>query len=195
MHLIRKSLLFASLLFPLSLSAQENSQVSRNYEIQPSDLLQIKVFQEGDLDRQGRVSQNGTIELSLIGRIAVAGKTVDQVRDLIFERYDRDFLVNPSITVDVIEYSQRRVNVLGAVNSPQTILFPPEESMNIVDAISRAGGFTRMAAGNRVSLTRRNSDGTTQTFTVNVDQILNGGDPLEWELRRGDVIFVPERRI
>lgn len=194
MKLLRKSLLLLCLLLPFGAFAQSNGQLSPNYEIQPSDLLQVKVFQESDLERQGRVSQDGTLELALIGRIDIAGKTVAQARDLIYQLYDRDYLVNPSISLDVLEYSQRRVNVLGAVNAPGQIAFPPEETMNVVDAISRAGGFNRYANTRSVVLTRQNGDGSTETFTVNVDQILNGNSSADWTLQRGDVIHVPESR-
>ncbi len=184
-------------LFAIGLSkvavAQSESPISSDYVLQHLDLLRIVVFQEPDLERQVRISQESTINLPLIGIIDLTGKSVRQAEETLRALYDADFLRNPQITITVLEYSQRTVQVLGAVNQPGAIAFIPEQSMGIVEAIARAGGPSRLAEKRRIRLTRQLPDGRTETVTVNIDEILQGNSSERWLLKKGDVIFVPER--
>lgn len=164
-----------------------------DYVLQPLDLLRIVVFQEPDLERQVRISQEYTINLPLIGSVDLAGKSVRQAEEVIRARYDADFLKNPQITITVIEYTARTVQVLGAVNSPGAIAFTPEQQMGIMEAIARAGGQARIADLKRVRLTRPSAEGKSENFTINVDEIMKGSSSDKWLLQKGDVIFVPER--
>ncbi len=191
--------LFAALLLLVSLglahaSTQESKpSASIDYVLQPLDLIRILVFQEPDLERQVRISQEYTINLPLIGQVDLTGRSVRQAEELIRQLYDRDFLRNPQITITVIEYTPRTVQVLGAVNQPGSIAFTPEQQMGLVEAIARAGGQARIADLKRVRLSRAKPDGTTDTVTINVDDIMKGVSNDRWLLQKGDVIFVPER--
>lgn len=170
--------------------------VLRNYVIQPADVLRLNVFQEPDLTQEVRVPQNGKYHFPLIGVVELTGKTVSEAEDLLRELYDRDYLVNPQINLLILEFSQRRVNVLGAVNAPGTIIFPPDEEMTLLDAISRAGGFNRLANRRAVTITRTDSEGEVTTYRINADELIRGNaDSSLWKLQRGDVINVPERII
>ncbi len=166
---------------------------STDYVLQASDLLRILVFQEPDLQREVRITQEGSVSLPLIGTIQLQGKSVHQAEDIIRQLYDRDYLVNPQISIAVMEYAQRTVQVLGAVNTPGAIGFPPEQTMGLVEAIARAGGFSRLADKRRVRLTRTLADGKTDNYTINADELVLGTSNEPWLLVKGDVIFVPER--
>lgn len=164
-----------------------------DYVLQPLDLIRIQVFQEPDLERQVRISQEYTIHLPLIGTIDLSGKSVRQVEETVRALYDRDYLKNPQITITVLEYSQRTVQVLGAVNQPGSIAFTPEQQMGLLEAVARAGGFNRLAERRRVRLTRNFPDGRAENFTINADDLIQGSSRDKWLLQKGDVIFVPER--
>lgn len=174
-------------------SSKATSSTPVDYTLQPLDLLRIVVFQEPDLERQVRISQEYSINLPLIGSVDLTGKSVRQAEELIRARYDADYLKNPQITITVLEYTPRTVQVLGAVNQPGAIAFTPEQQMTIMEAIARAGGQARIADTRRVRLTRQNSEGKTETFTINIDDIMKGVSSDKWALQKGDVIFVPER--
>jgi polysaccharide export outer membrane protein len=194
----RKFFFFLALMtFCSGAYAQETvGTANPNYVIQPSDVLRMQVFQEPDLTQELRVPQNGMFQFPLIGVVNLKGKTVAEVEDLLRELYDRDYLVNPQINLLILEFSQRRVNVLGAVNQPGPVIFPPEEEMTLLDAISRAGGFNRLARKTAVTLSRTGSDGQVTRFRVNTDELIkDGADSNLWKLEPGDVIFVPERFI
>jgi len=184
----------------LAMSAQEQpaEQVppvveSTDYVMQPSDLIRVMVFQEPDLMREVRITQEYTITLPLIGTIDLRSKTVRQAEEIIRSLYDKDYLVNPQINLTVLEYTQRTVKVLGAVNQPGAIVFPPEQKMGLLEAIARAGGFSRIAERRKVRLSRTLEDGKSENYIINTDEMIQGASAQQWLLTKGDVIFVPER--
>lgn len=174
-------------------SAAAATKAPTDYILQPSDLIRVIIFQEEDLLREVRITQEHTITLPLIGTIDLKGRTVRQAEELIRQLYDRDFLVNPQITLTVLEYSQQTVQVLGSVNQAGAVVFPPEQKMGLIEAITRAGGFTRLADRKRVRLTRTLPDGEVKNVIVNADDLLQGNSSEAWLLQKGDVIYVPER--
>lgn len=194
-----RPLLFALLLVTcvsLSIADEPTAGAANNtptdYVLQPSDLIRVLVFQEPDLLREVRISQESTVNLPLIGQLDLKGKSVRQVEELIRSLYDKDFLVNPQITVTVLEYSPRTVQVIGAVNQPGSITFPPEQKMTLVEALSRAGGPSRIANLNQVRITRVNADGKSENITINLGGLKKGNSSDSFQLQKGDVIFIPE---
>ncbi|HYC69699.1 MAG TPA: polysaccharide biosynthesis/export family protein [Opitutaceae bacterium] len=194
----RLAVLAAALLFAAGAPAwgqapARSEQAATDYILQPSDLIRVLVFQENDLLREVRITQENTITLPLIGTLDLRGKTVRQAEELIRQLYDRDYLVNPQITVTVLEYSQQTVQVLGSVNQAGAVVFPPEQKMGLIEAITRAGGFTRLADRKRIRLTRTAPDGEARNVIINADDLIQGNSNELWLLQKGDVIFVPEK--
>ncbi len=164
-----------------------------DYILQPFDLIKIEVFQEPDLERQVRLSQDSIVTLPLIGPIAMKGKTVAEAQKMIRDLYDREYLVNPQINLEVIEYAKETVTVLGSVNTAGAVLIPPDQPLKLLDAIGRAGGFSRLADRKHLKLTRMGDDGKTSTVVINADDIIGSTSGDQWVLIKGDVIYVPER--
>jgi polysaccharide export outer membrane protein len=172
-----------------------DSGTRADYILQPLDVLKVLVFQEEDINKQGevRMTEESTITLPLIGSVNLRGKTVRQAEDLIRQLYDKDYLVKPQVTLNVVKYSERFVNVTGAVNKPDRVPFPQERGLTIVSAISLAGGQSRLANLKKVSLTRRKPDGEQEKREIDVDAIINGKGGEDIPLQPEDSIFVPER--
>lgn len=196
----RFALVFAFVGAALCLSAADSSPApaskpsgSVDYTLQPLDLLRIVVFQEPDLERQVRISQEYSINLPLIGLVDLTGKSVRQAEELVKARYDAEFLKNPQITITVLEYTPRTVQVLGAVNQSGAVAFTPEQQMNIMEAIAKAGGQSRLADIKKVRITRQVADGKSDIFIVNLEDLMKGNSTEKWLLQKGDVIFVPEK--
>ena len=192
-HLVAAFLLFS--LHPSSVAQAAESVAPAptvDYLLRPSDILQIKVFQEEDLTREVSVSGGYTISLPLIGTIDLKNRSVRQVEDIVRQLYDRDYLVNPQVTVMVVKYAERSVNVIGSVNSPQAVPFPPERGLTLLEAITRAGGFSRLADRSKVSITRTDEKGVSTTFTVNAEKLIGGKSANLWPLQVDDVVHVPE---
>ncbi len=164
-----------------------------SYKLQPMDLLKVQVYQEPELDREVRVSRGRTIVLPLIGTVDVKSRTLNETEQLIVDLYNRDYLVNPQVNITVLEYAPRTVNILGAVNTPGSVPIPPERELTLLEAVARCGGFSRLANRGKVSLTRVLSNGETENYTVNADQIMSGDGGRRWAMQNGDVIYVPER--
>jgi len=193
-RLAARILAFALLLSGALPPASAKDGVSSDYVLQPSDLIRVQVFQEPDLEREVRITQEHTITLPLIGRVSVKGRTVRQAEESIRSLYDKDYLVNPQINLTVLEYVETTVQVVGAVNQPGIVRFPPERKLTLVEAIARAGGHSRLADLRKVRLSRNTTEGQMETFTINVDELVKGTSSGEqWTLVKGDVIFVPER--
>jgi polysaccharide export outer membrane protein len=171
-----------------------DSSSGTDYVLQARDLIKIEVFQEPDMERQVRLSQDGLATLPLIGTVNLKGKTIKEAQDLIRQLYDRDYLVNPQINLLVMEYAKHDVKVLGQVDRAGAVEIPSDKPLKLLDAIALVGGFTRLADRKHVTLTRTGPDGKSATTEINADSILqsrNSGD--DWPLKEGDVIFVPER--
>jgi len=154
------------------------------------DVFDIRVFGEQELSASYRVSEDGTIDFPLIGRIQVAGLEPPQTADLLRDRLrDGHFLHDPQVSVFVREYNSKRVSVMGAVARPGT--FPMSSGLTVVQAISLAGGFTPLAMRSGPTITRR-ENGRARSFRVPVDDIVQGAaeDVL---LQAGDIVYVPER--
>lgn len=193
--------ILSSIWFPLlivcmgSLAFSQNSEgsgIAGNYIIQPTDLIRMEVFQEPDLEQEIRVAADGTITLPLIGEVYVGGLSVNEAQRKITVLYDRDYLVEPHISLLVLVYTERRVEVLGMVNRPGTVLIPPEEELTLTKAISGAGGHNRLADLSKVRLTRTDDSGRPIVRRINFSEI-SKGRANDIVLQDGDSIFVEER--
>jgi protein involved in polysaccharide export with SLBB domain len=148
-----------SLASPLSTDA-------KTYMLSPNDVIQVKVYQEEDLETKMRIAKDGTASFPLIGVIQIGGKTVEQATALIRDLLDKDFLVNPQVTLTVVEYAKRRFTVLGQVQKPGAYEIPNEESVSLLQAIAMAGGYTRLANPGRITISRTSG---VQKTTLMVD--------------------------
>ena len=173
---------------------QSTTAISQlDYLLQPSDLIRVVIFQEPDLEREVRISADFKISLPLIKEVDLKDKTIGQAQLIIQGLYNAHYLVNPQINLTVLEYTKNTVNVLGAVNDPGAINIPQDRPLSLIDAITRAGGFNRLADRKRVRVTRKSEERRTSSSVVNVDDIMQSNNSDQQILHTGDVIFVPER--
>jgi polysaccharide biosynthesis/export protein len=171
----------------------KSGATAASHRLRPMDLIRLQFFQEPDLDRELRVSQDHKIVLPLVGPVDIKDRTVRETELLITELYRKDYLVNPQVNITVLEYSQRTVTVLGAVNSPGAVVIPPERTMTLLDVIARSGGFSRLANRKNVSLTRNLPDGRPVNEVINADELVAGEKNNQRTVADGDIIFVPEK--
>lgn len=169
--------------------------VGSNYVLQPSDIIEIEIFQELDLNKQVRIEGDGTVALALIGKVEIAGLTVSEAKSLITELYNKDYLVNPQISLLVISFSPKIIHVLGSVNRPGTISIPPDRDLTLTEAIAEAGGVSRLGNPRALKIKRMSEDGSPQQIEVNFSKIVTDPDMEDIVLKEGDTIWVPERVI
>jgi protein involved in polysaccharide export with SLBB domain len=167
-----------------------------DYVLQPQDVLRVYIFQHDDLNKQMeavQVSPEHSISIPLVQTVNLRGKTTRQAEQIIREAYNRDFLVNPQVSVIVVKYAERTVSVIGRVNKPDRVPFPQEKGLTILEAITLAGGPDRLADLKKVKLTRKQDNGDTELLEIDVDALVKRGGKDAVQLQKDDVIFVPER--
>ncbi|MBI4676088.1 MAG: polysaccharide export protein [Elusimicrobia bacterium] len=162
-----------------------------NYRISPTDLVDITVFQQAELGRKLRVSQNGTVSLPLIGAVKVGGLTIDEAATLLADKL-KEFVINPQVTIFITEYAQRKIYVMGEVKAPGSFDLPVESRLTVLEAVSLAGGFTPIAAPDRTKVVRMQG-GRSQSITIEVSAITKRGEKeKDLPLEPNDVVFVPQ---
>lgn len=149
------------------------------------------MFQEDDLKSTLRVTNEGTIAFPLIGVVNVGGLTPQQASQAIRDRLAQGYLVNPQVTVTVMEFSKRRFTVLGEVQKPGSYDLPDQQDITVLQAIGMAGGYTRIANPGKVTLMRR-VNGQQKTFELNAKKMASGSAESAFTVVPGDVITVAQ---
>jgi polysaccharide export outer membrane protein len=181
--------------------SKTDTQSSFIYKLTNADRLRVVLYGEPDLATVTRIDARGNINLFLVGDLHVAGCTVNEAQKIIEAAYrDGRFLRFPQATISVEDYAPRTVTVDGQVKSPGPIPLPVESTLTVYQAIIRAGGFTDVAKGSAVQVTRIQPDGTKKIFIVDVDSLIKGKGKIREKddsllLEPGDIIYVPERLI
>jgi polysaccharide export outer membrane protein len=160
------------------------------------DLIGVSVYDAPELTRTVRVGADGTFRLPMLKeRISAVGLLPSDLETAIGEALVKEqIMVDPIVTVSVVEYQSRPIRVVGAVKSPLT--FQATQPTNLLDAISRSEGLTD-TAGPVILVTRTSigADGQTSRLTLRipVSQLMDGSDPsLNIELEGGEEVRVPE---
>ena len=169
--------------------------VGSNYVLKVSDVIEIDVYQEGDLNKSVRIEGDGTVSLALVGKVKLAGMTVEEGKSLITDLYNRDYLVDPQISLLVVSFSPKVLHILGSVGRPGVVEIPPDRDLTLTEALSKVGGVTRMGNPRAIKIKRVDQNGRTRQMDVNFSKIVQDSDVKDLVLNEGDTIWVPERII
>lgn len=160
--------------------------------LSPGELIEIKVFQELDLTTSTRIPGDGRITFPLIGDVTIGGKSIHQAARLIQDRLGARFLVNPQVTISVLEQTKRLFTVLGQVQRPGTYRFPDRQALDLMQIIGIAGGYTRLADPAKITVKRR-ADGKDTVFRVDGRRLMSDQKSGSFAIQDGDLISVGER--
>lgn len=176
---------------PPALNGQQPTPVigMKEYRVGPNDLLDIEVLNLENGKRTVRVNTAGVVTLPLIGSVAVAGLTQQEVEARVAGLYGEKYLQNPQVSVFIKEFTTERITVDGAVAKPG--IYPLVGQMTLLRALALAGGFGQIANQSEVKLFRQGDKGQRQVATFNVERIRSGKD--EDPLIRGDDLIVVQR--
>jgi polysaccharide export outer membrane protein len=169
--------------------------VGSNYVLEVSDVIEVDVYQERDLNKSVRIEGDGTVSLALVGRVKLAGMTVGEGKSLITDLYNRDYLVDPQISLLVVSFSPKVIHILGSVGNPGVVNIPPDRDLTLTEALSMVRGVTRMGNPKAINIKRVDQDGRTRQMEVNFSKIVQDPDVKDIVLNEGDTIWVPERII
>ena len=193
----RLVLIFALSAVQLLSGAEDATKLAGQFHLSIRDLVRVNVQGEPSVSVDRRIDGLGQINVPLIGAVKVSGLTIDEAQQLITRRYVQDeIFIHPEVVLIMLDYAPKEVMILGQIGKQGKVPFPPETStLSIVDAITSAGGLTRISNGSSVRVTRHDEQGHEQDFTVNVEKMIEGRGPKDetFLLQSGDVVFVPER--
>ncbi|MDP4611169.1 MAG: polysaccharide biosynthesis/export family protein [Opitutales bacterium] len=169
--------------------------VGENYLLKPSDVISVEIYKEPDLNKSVRVEGEGSVSLALIGKVKIAGMTVAEAQSLITDLYNRDYLVDPQVSVVVVSFSSKVVRILGSVNAPGVVDIPPDRDLTLTEAIAGANGVSRLGNPKSITIKRVDESGRASQMEVNFSRILTDPNVKDIILQEGDTIWVPERII
>jgi polysaccharide export outer membrane protein len=162
------------------------------YVLSPNDVVEMRVFQEDDLLTKVRVARDGSVSIPLIGVVQIGGKTLEEATRLIRDLFDKDYLVNPQVSLSVLEYAKRRFTVLGQVQKPGTYEIPGEETVTLLQAVAMAGGYTRLANPGKITVSRTVA-GQRTTLLVDGRALASDASARPFLVMPEDTITVAER--
>jgi polysaccharide export outer membrane protein len=160
-----------------------------SYRLQPGDVLEISVWKEESLRREVLVRSDGGLSFPLAGDLSVSGLTPDDVRHELEARLGK-FIPDVTVSVAVQQINGNQVFVVGRVNRPGVFKF--DRPVDVMQALSLAGGATEFAGVDAIRILRRAADGRQHTFDFAYSDVARGRH-LEQNivLKSGDTVVVP----
>lgn len=172
-----------------------------DYIIGPQDVLEITVWDNDDLFSKAAVSLEGFINYHLIGKIKASGLTAPELADKIAELLADGYIINPQVTLEVVEYKSKKIFIIGEATKPGTYYLTKKTTL--VEALSMAGGPTKDAdreiilvrpkktneGGDPVSPNQAEEGGQ---FKVDLRSALEGDLSQNIYIQDGDSIFIPK---
>ncbi|ABQ68767.1 sugar transporter [Rhizorhabdus wittichii DC-6] len=165
------------------------------YRINPGDEIEIYVWGDERLQRVLKVLPDGSVSFPLVGRIDALNKLPTDLEGVIAAGLaDQYRNTVPRVTVSVKNPSGLSFSVAGKVRAPGA--FTPGHYVNVLEAISVAGGPTEFADLSRVKIYRKQGS-QIQVIDVRLDTAMKGSPSAAdlrgaiVELQSGDTVVVP----
>lgn len=202
--MLRKIISLAVLLLLAGLTTPALSQ--EDYRLGPEDEIEIRVWSHDDLTRKVRVGLNGTISFPFVGEIKAQGLSVQALQQEITRRLGPKYIIDPHVTITVLEFKSQKFFVVGNVAKPGT--YPLTKAIRVVEAISLAGGLPQTSGpkpgGGTVAIIVRAKAGERpeqprlpdqmpagDKISVSLSAALAGDPKHNLEIKNGDTIYVP----
>lgn len=159
------------------------------YAVKPGDVLEISVWKEPDLQRpQVLVRPDGAFSFPLVGEVDARGKTIAELNKIVSERLSK-YISDAVVTISLQEIRGNKVYVIGQVNRPGEFIVNP--SVNIMQALSMAGGMTPFAATNEIVVLRGQGKAQQAMAFRYADVVRGRSLDTNIELQSGDIVVVP----
>lgn len=185
------AILLVSMLAPVVCSGAESARGTAArpaYRLQPGDVVTVSVWKEQDLQQEVLVRPDGALTFPLAGEINVDGRTVDELRLELIDRLKR-YVPDPVVTVAIKAIGGNRVYVIGKVSRPGE--FPFSSPLDVMQALSLAGGATSFAQVNDIVILRREND-AQRALPFRYGEVERGKNLQQnFLLQSGDTVVVP----
>jgi len=157
--------------------------------IGPRDYIEVKVFQDPNLNTKITVGDDGRITMPLLGKVEVSGLTPVDLETRIKTMLEAKYIAKADVTVTVLEAGSKPISVIGAVTRPGRIGITG--GISLIQAITQAGGLAN-GYGRSLYVLRTAANGLTEQISIDIDDLMVNGNPdLNLPLRANDVINVP----
>jgi polysaccharide export outer membrane protein len=187
----------ATVVATASAAAQDTAAVQPEdgYRINGGDLLHISVYGEQNLDKDVPVQPDGGVAFPLVGNLNARGMTLKELQGKIAAnlRESQYFpnLTDNEVTVSMVKATGNSVSVVGQVKAPGTFAY--DTQLDVMQALSLAGGLTPFASKSKIKILRRDQAGTQTAILFDYGDV-EDGEQLDKNilLRGGDVVVVPQ---
>jgi protein involved in polysaccharide export with SLBB domain len=159
-------------------AAEPGTATDAQYRLSIGDKLHILVFGQDDVSGEFQIDGAGNITMPLLGQVQAASRTLTELRADITTALDRDYIVNPKVSIEVLNY--RPFYILGQVASPGS--YPYVTGMDVRQAVAIAGGFTPRARTSTVTVIRQSAQGAVK-IEATPDVPVLPGDTIEIQRR------------
>lgn len=159
-----------------------------SYKIGPGDVLSISVWKEEGMQLEVLVRPDGEITFPLAGEIKAGGLTTRALSDELVNKLKK-YIPHPSVSVSVLQSVSNKIYVIGKVNRPGE--FIASGYMDVLQALTMAGGLTPYADSDEIKIIRRTKTGTMMKI-FDYDEVVSG-ERLDMNiiLKAGDTVVVP----
>lgn len=188
------AVLLAALLGAFAEPAEEDGVAVSKRSIMAGDRLRIVVVEDPALSRTYPVAGDGTIDFGFLGRVQVDGLPINAAAVKLRELLERTHYKRANVTVDVEEFVEGSVMVMGAVANPRQLEYQGDQILTLMEAIALTGGLTPDADASNVRILRWRPGGGLERQIITVD-VKSMYDSLDFSndqfLRPRDMVFIP----
>jgi polysaccharide export outer membrane protein len=186
--------MLAMVLAGVVVQAQTNTPVTaeKPHALVPNDVVEVKVYRQPDLETRARLAADGTVTLPLLGSVKLGALTAEEARVVVRDLLAQDYLVNPQVTLTIVEYAKNPFTVLGEVQRPGAYEVPAEQALSLRQAIALAGGTTRSGAPGAV-VVQRLEQGRKKTYRLDINATGPDKKGDSFQIQPGDLITVGEK--
>lgn len=183
------TLVFASAAVAAPPAPSTGPVADAQYTVKPGDMLQVSVWKEPDLQGPVLVRPDGMFSFPLAGQMDARNKTVSELQQELTTKLKK-FISDPVVTVSIQEIKGNKVYVIGQVQKPGDFVVNPR--VDVMQALSMAGGTTPFAALGDIMILRRNDVGQQQALPFKYTDVVRGRNLQQnIMLQAGDVVVVP----
>ena len=159
-----------------------------SYTLDIGDVLQVQLVGQNEYIDDFSVNSDGSISLPDIGKITIAGLSLNDASQLIKSKINAAFIGTEAF----INLSQiRDVNILVTGNAKNPGIYTLTGNSNILHAISAAGGISEFGSLREINLIRNNN--LIESLDL-YDLLIEGKYNIKKRLRSGDIVFVQSRK-
>lgn len=125
-----------------------------SYRLKPRDIIKLTVYQEADLETQASLTSSGEASFPLVKSVKLGGLTLKEAEEKLTYLYNKDYLVEPTLFLNLVQEAEEHVSVVGAVLNPRDVPIPQQGGLDLKGALATVGGLSPVADTNRIELVR-----------------------------------------